>query len=208
MRPTVLIVDDDPAARSIAAAKLGHLADIDLAVDGLDAFERINDKLYDAVIVDLDMPMIDGVELIRILRSRRQSKHVPIIVVSGNENPQVFKRALSRGASATFQKPLPWGDFIPYMRRLIIQKSAVPSETFRHDHTVSPSRARSYDAARMPSAVPVFPKLPVTHAPPFCEATTQVFSSKTESADCVVSNTERQRKTGTRYRLRFFGRVK
>ena len=124
-QPVILVVDDDYVARSITSSKLKSFADVDVAVDGLDAMERVSARNYDALVVDLGMPMIDGIDLVRILRSRSSTKNIPIVVVSASEDPAHFKGAMANGATCTFAKPLRWTEFTQQLRHLLVRTEAV-----------------------------------------------------------------------------------
>ena len=81
----ILVADDDPILREFACV---HLATPDVTLetagDGQEALERLLLENYDLVLVDLDMPVMDGFELITRMRADERLRHVPVVVVTAN----------------------------------------------------------------------------------------------------------------------------
>ena len=83
-KPKVLVVDDDAFSRTVVAKKIAKLADVAEAEDGRIAMTHLlTSGVVDLAIVDLEMPNVSGVELIRAIRSHSAHKHIPIIVLTG-----------------------------------------------------------------------------------------------------------------------------
>jgi two-component system chemotaxis sensor kinase CheA len=100
-RRRVLVVDDSELMRDVAASTLrgmGH--EVDEAVDGRDALARIERRLPDLVVTDLDMPVLDGFALIERLRAEPRTARVPIVVLTSNETDASMRRAGALGADA------------------------------------------------------------------------------------------------------------
>lgn len=105
----VLVVDDDPIFSSLAQSALkraGILASV--SFDGADALDLLDLRKFDAAIIDLVMPKIDGLRLIAHLRGDQRHLAMPIIVVSSRQDPTLFERALLLGAASTHAKPIKW----------------------------------------------------------------------------------------------------
>jgi DNA-binding NtrC family response regulator len=101
----ILIVDDDPTFRMTTAALLegdGHR--VDTAADGPQAVERLRERTYDLLLVDLRMPGIDGVTLVETLRL--WGHDVPILMISGFGTVDSAVRALHVGADDFLTKPV------------------------------------------------------------------------------------------------------
>jgi CheY-like chemotaxis protein len=106
----VLIVEDAEAAAATLEIALQHIPDVQVVCvpDGWQALEYL--ALHpgggiDALVTDLEMPRLDGFELIRRLRSQERYRALPIVVVSGCQDPGAPARALDLGADAFFGKP-------------------------------------------------------------------------------------------------------
>lgn len=82
-RKTVLIVDDSETVRDLLSAILkGKSFEVIEAVNGNDALRKLNGHKPDMVITDIDMPDLNGVDLIKNLKSKRDCRDIPIIVLS------------------------------------------------------------------------------------------------------------------------------
>ena len=106
----ILIVEDtEPAAATLEIA-LGNIPDVDVvrAADGLRAWEYLAPEqgtAIDALVTDLELPFLDGFELIRRVRGQARFRLLPIVVISGLCDPQAWERARGLGADAFFSKP-------------------------------------------------------------------------------------------------------
>ncbi len=105
----LLFVDDDPILREFAQVNLASAAAvIDVAGDGIEALEAVGRNRYDLLLVDLEMPRMDGFELLAHLRADPATAHLPIVVETGREDVEAIDRAFRAGATAFVTKPLNW----------------------------------------------------------------------------------------------------
>eukprot|EP00667_Euglena_gracilis_P004530 EG_transcript_4555 len=109
----VLIVDDLPINRHIMAAKCQRLGfhDITHAVDGRDAVNHLSREKFDLVLMDVQMPILDGVQATELVRHATdpglvQNKDVPILAVTAHNFPQERDRCLAAGFTCFCPKPL------------------------------------------------------------------------------------------------------
>ncbi len=106
--PFVLIVEDsdDTAPLEIALASINDLG-IKVLADGRRALELLQSGTVDfaAVITDLHLPRVDGYDLIAAIRAHDKYRGLPIIVISGDTDPDVRNRVRNLGADAFFSKP-------------------------------------------------------------------------------------------------------
>jgi CheY-like chemotaxis protein len=104
----VLIVEDSDAATplEIALASLKGLRTM-LVTNGRDALKVIQENRIElaAIVTDLQLPFLDGFELIAAARTAERYKRLPIIVVSGNNEPENCIRVRQLGADAYFTNP-------------------------------------------------------------------------------------------------------
>lgn len=106
---SILFVDDDPILREFAQVNLATAtARIDVAPDGRAALDVLGVRQYDLVLVDLEMPVMDGYALLERLRADPATAHLPIIVETGREDVHAIDRAYRAGATAFVTKPLNW----------------------------------------------------------------------------------------------------
>ena len=102
----ILVVDDTEDVRELYAeyfALRGY--DVIQAADGQQALHATFLDRPAIIIMDLDMPVMDGWAATRILKADARTKHVPIIVVTGNVMPERLRAAHEAGADAVLKKP-------------------------------------------------------------------------------------------------------
>lgn len=101
----ILIVEDEPVFRSLLDSWLASLgANTGLAVDGVDALERMATTKYDLMICDLAMPRMNGLVLIEQLRNH--GDETPVLVISATENMSDIAKALRLGVQDVVLKPV------------------------------------------------------------------------------------------------------
>ena len=109
MPTKVLVVDDDPLLGEIVVSRLRTYAyDVSYAENGKKALEYLVAHPVDLIISDLDMPVMNGYEFIYNVRKHPETRHIPIIVITGSEDGTACERALSFGATAFLTKPVNW----------------------------------------------------------------------------------------------------
>jgi CheY-like chemotaxis protein len=107
MARTVLIVEDSDTSADTLEIALASLPDISVAHarSGRKAWQLLQREPVSAIITDLNMPQMDGFELIERVRAAVPVIYVPIIVVSGDSDPATPDRVRRLGADAYFAKP-------------------------------------------------------------------------------------------------------
>lgn len=105
----ILYVDDDPILREFAVVNLAtEHARVETAADGRAALAAIAGEPPDLVLLDLDMPEMDGFEVLETLRADPKFADLPVIVVTGREDVEAVDRAFAVGATSFVVKPLNW----------------------------------------------------------------------------------------------------
>jgi DNA-binding NtrC family response regulator len=100
----VLIVDDEVDFADVIAERMrGRGYDVDTANSGADGLERISEKAYDAVVLDLNMPELDGMETMR--RMLAQDDKLQIIILTGYGSVKTGVEAVKLGAADFLEKP-------------------------------------------------------------------------------------------------------
>ena len=105
---TFLIVEDSPTMRQLLAFSLRRLKDCRIieAVDGVDALKKLTTERVDLVITDINMPMMDGLKLVTLIRANARTKTLPIVIVTTEGAEEDRKRGLALGADAYVPKPI------------------------------------------------------------------------------------------------------
>ena len=101
----ILLVDDEPALRELLRATFeGADVSVDEAESGLEAEARIRRRRPDVIVLDLRMPVMDGVELCKRLKADAKTNEIPIVLLTGAD-PDEARRAQRAGAAALVRKP-------------------------------------------------------------------------------------------------------
>jgi CheY-like chemotaxis protein len=116
---SILLIEDNVANQLVAKAYLvraGHR--LDTASTGLEGMTRFHEAEYDLVLMDLQMPEIDGFECTRLIRSGRHNADVPIIALTANVLRREQHRCFEAGMNGYFAKPIAWDELIARISEL------------------------------------------------------------------------------------------
>jgi len=116
----ILTVDDSSSVRSLVSQTLRQAGfEVVEAVDGADALDKVDGDI-DMVITDLNMPNINGLELLIRLRARKDTKFVPILVLTTESQRQMREQAMAAGATGWIVKPFEAGSLVAVVRRFFV----------------------------------------------------------------------------------------
>lgn len=106
MSKTIMTVDDALTMRQMISLTLrGSGYTVMEAVDGADAFETLQDKQVDLVITDINMPRMNGIELVTKLRTLPQFKSTPILILTTESAADMKEKGKTAGATGWIVKP-------------------------------------------------------------------------------------------------------
>ena len=109
----VLLVEDNPSNRELAKmVLLGNGFDVDVAVDGDEGLHKARSKTYDLVLMDIELPGIDGLTLTRMLRADPRTATLPIVALTANAMKGNEQEALAAGCSGYISKPIEVSNFV------------------------------------------------------------------------------------------------
>jgi response regulator RpfG family c-di-GMP phosphodiesterase len=121
----VLVVDDEAAIRELCRMSLeGQGIQCDKAANGLEALQALNEKQYDLVLSDIDMPEMTGPELLQRIRSAPPCPHLKVIMFSGRASPDEMAQLLALGADDYLSKPLSLVQFLSRVKAALRLKDA------------------------------------------------------------------------------------
>src|SRR5262249_33292127 len=104
--PLVMVVDDSITMRKVTTRVLErNEMDVVTAKDGLDAVEKLQDKIPDVMLLDVEMPRMDGYELATYMKNDTRLKQVPIIMITSRTGEKHRQRALEIGVERYLGKP-------------------------------------------------------------------------------------------------------
>ena len=104
----VLIVEDSPTMRQLLTFALKRLKGIEIveASDGMDGLRKVTSDHYDLAFVDINMPVMDGLKLISLIRGEDSLSSIPIVVITTEGATEDRERAMSLGANEYLTKPI------------------------------------------------------------------------------------------------------
>jgi two-component system sensor histidine kinase and response regulator WspE len=104
-RKKVLVVDDSLTVRELERKLLSNRGyQVTVAVDGMDGWNAVRTEQFDLVITDIDMPRMDGIELVTLIRQASHLRNLPVMIVSYKDREEDRQRGLEAGADHYFTK--------------------------------------------------------------------------------------------------------
>jgi DNA-binding response OmpR family regulator len=124
----ILVVDDDPILREFASVYLTTpMSTVALAPDASTALDLLAREQFDIALIDIDMPGMDGFELVECIRGQDKLRNLPIVMVTGREDIVSIDRAYAVGATSFVTKPVNWRQLSHQLRYVIrAGKQAAP----------------------------------------------------------------------------------
>jgi len=118
---SALVVDDSPAMRRQLAHALQRALGIAAveAADGAEAWKRLAQARFDILLTDVNMPVMDGLKLIALVRRSEAHRHLPIVVITTEGGAADRGRAMALGASAYLVKPVQSQQVAAAVRQLL-----------------------------------------------------------------------------------------
>jgi len=104
----ILIVEDSPTMRQLLVFALRRLKNVEIveAQDGMDGLRKISSDHFDLALIDINMPVMDGLKLISLIRGEDSLKGIPIVVITTEGAKEDRDRALVLGANEYLTKPI------------------------------------------------------------------------------------------------------
>jgi CheY-like chemotaxis protein len=102
----IIAVDDEPEILKLLKAMIEPLGcEVLIVADSRDAIRLIESERFDGIVVDVQMPHVDGFELTRSIRSSRLNRQVPIIMLTGLDDADTMRKGFNAGVSFFLGKP-------------------------------------------------------------------------------------------------------
>lgn len=142
----ILLVEDNPddVALTLRALKKNHVSnEVIVATDGTDALDflfcreayasRDPDNLPELILLDLRLPKVDGIEVLRQIRADHRTQSLPTVILTSSNRDRDMVDSLHYGANAYIQKPVEFEPFVAAIRELglylMVLRDAVPGES-------------------------------------------------------------------------------
>ena len=118
--PLVMVIDDSITMRKVTTRVLeNHSLKVIAAKDGVDAVEKLHDCVPDLILLDIEMPRMDGYELAEHVRADSRLRNIPIIMVTSRSGQKHRKRARKLGANGYLTKPYQEAELIEQVGELL-----------------------------------------------------------------------------------------
>jgi two-component system chemotaxis response regulator CheY len=120
-----LVVEDSPTMRQLITFALKRIpgSRIVEANDGIDALKKLSTQKFDIILTDINMPIMDGLKLVSMVRNDPVHKAIPIIIITTEGADEDRKRGLALGANAYIAKPIQTADLLSVVNEIISGKS-------------------------------------------------------------------------------------
>ncbi|WP_201556467.1 Hpt domain-containing protein [Psychrobacter sp. 72-O-c] len=119
-QPTILVVDDSVTVRKVTSRFLERQGiNVALAKDGIDAIEILQETTPDLILLDIEMPRMDGFEVAIQVRHNKRLQHIPIIMITSRTGEKHRERALEIGVNDYMGKPFQEKELLNKIQRLL-----------------------------------------------------------------------------------------
>jgi two-component system chemotaxis response regulator CheY len=124
--PNILVVEDSPTMRQLISFAMKRIpnAVVIEATDGVDALKKLSSDIkIDLILADINMPVMDGLKLVSLVRGNPSFKDIPIIMVTTEGAEEDRKRAIAIGANAYLPKPIQTQELLKLVTTFLSDKS-------------------------------------------------------------------------------------
>ena len=117
----ILVVEDSPTMRQLISFALKRMKGIEIveAADGVEGLKKLNSQSFDLIITDINMPVMDGLKLISLVRRDVKYRTIPIMIITTEGGAEDRERALALGADAYITKPIQAGNVLDTAKSLL-----------------------------------------------------------------------------------------
>lgn len=117
----ILVVEDSPTMRQLIVFALKRLKDVNIteAADGVDGLKKLSNQTFNLMIADINMPIMDGLKLVSLVRQDPKYNNMPIIIVTTEGADEDRRRGISLGANAYLTKPVQTAQLIATVKELL-----------------------------------------------------------------------------------------
>lgn len=130
----ILLIEDDPfIARAVTAALESEAHAVSYAASGREGLTEISVRLPDAVLLDLGLPGLDGIDVLKTIRAKPEPiSSLPVIVITARESLDARIEGLDAGADDYILKPFHMSELIARLRAVMRRKGPMANELLRH----------------------------------------------------------------------------
>lgn len=127
VRPLIMVVDDSITMRKVTGRILErHEYEVSTAKDGVDAVEKLHDRVPDLMLLDIEMPRMDGYELATHMKADMRLRNVPIIMITSRSGDKHRQRAFDIGVDRYLGKPYQEAELLMQINEVLEQRAVEP----------------------------------------------------------------------------------
>lgn len=117
----VLVVEDSPTMRQLIVFALKRIRGFQIfeANDGVDGLKKLSADKFDLIVTDINMPIMDGLKLVSMVRNDPNYKETPIIIITTEGATEDRERALALGANEYITKPIQTTQILETVKKLM-----------------------------------------------------------------------------------------
>ena len=117
----VLVVEDSPTMRQLIVFALKRIRNLHIeeAGDGVGGLKKLSAQKFDLVVTDINMPIMDGLKLVSLIRNDPQYKDVPVVVITTEGATEDRDRALALGANEYITKPIQTARILEVAKKML-----------------------------------------------------------------------------------------
>lgn len=117
----ILIIEDSPTMRQLISFALKRLQGVRIveANDGVDGLKKLSADRFDLILTDINMPIMDGLKLVSLVRNDANYRNTPIVVITTEGAQEDRERALALGANDYITKPIQAGRILDMARTML-----------------------------------------------------------------------------------------
>lgn len=116
-----LVVDDSPTMRQLISFSLKRIQNskVDEAGNGVEALKKLPNDKYDLMVLDINMPLMDGLKLLSIVRKDERHKDLPVVIVTTEGADADREKGMQLGANDYLPKPIQTNQLLKIVRNLL-----------------------------------------------------------------------------------------
>ena len=117
----VLVVEDSPTMRQLIVFALKRIPELEVveASDGVDALKKLPGQQTDLVLTDINMPIMDGLKLVSLMKSNPLYKDIPVVMITTEGAQEDRERGMALGATAYIPKPIQTNSLLKVVREIL-----------------------------------------------------------------------------------------
>ncbi|MCK9858637.1 response regulator transcription factor [Paenibacillus sp. ATY16] len=138
----LIVEDEEDLSRALAKGLRREGYAVDIAVDGLTGWELADTNDYDVILLDINLPELDGISLCQRIRQSSQYNDVFILMLTARNHPDEVEEGLDSGADDYLRKPFMFNELLARIRALLRRSMSVKSSVLRFERLTLDSKTK------------------------------------------------------------------